>query len=148
MNDYNKAIALIIPLIVKNNAGAVAISLRNEGYETKASIIPAPELEAKMFQVFMADPDRFFTMMDKISWDYGETITNTPEIKGELMALMGMDDTPETKGQWWKKLLLSVQNEYQASLAECKSQMPVKINMWPFVAALAAIVVIVIILIN
>ncbi len=55
MNDYNLDIALIIPLIVKNNAGKTAIALREAGYEKK-NFIEASELEAKLFQLHTANP--------------------------------------------------------------------------------------------
>lgn len=102
--DQNKAIALIIPLIVKNNAGKVAIALRNAGYSK--DFIPAPDLEARMFQLYTANPDMFFEVMKDIPWNYGETETNKPEIKDELIKLVSSNPDYEfSKETWWQELV-------------------------------------------
>lgn len=102
--DQNKAIALIIPLIVKNNAGRVALALRNSGYSKK--FIPPEDLEARMFQLYTANPDMFFEVMKTIPWNYGETETNKPEIKDQLIKLV-VDNTgyEVSKDTWWPELI-------------------------------------------
>lgn len=102
--DQNKAIALIIPLIVKNNAGKVAIALKNSGYSKK--YIPQAELEAKLFQFYIANPDGFFAMMKTIPWNYGEIETNKPEIRDELIKLVAAGTENEvSKDTWWQELI-------------------------------------------
>lgn len=56
-SDYSKAISLLIPLIVKNNAGKVAIVLKQAGYAAK-NYIPAAELEAALFKLHSASITR------------------------------------------------------------------------------------------
>lgn len=107
---YNQAIAVIVPLIVQNNAGKTAMVLRQMGYE-KQSIIPAGELEAKLFQLYLADPNKFFVALGNIEWLNSETQTNKPEIKQTLIALTRMQETPATKGDWWKQLVLMLKEE-------------------------------------
>lgn len=102
--DQNKAVALIIPLIVKNNAGKVAIALRDSGYSK--SFIPGPELEARLFQLYTANPDKFFELMKTIPWNYGEKETNKPEIKDELIKLVTSNPNYEfSKETWWQELI-------------------------------------------
>lgn len=110
--DQNKAIALIIPLIVKNNAGKVALALRDAGYSK--DFIPVGELEAKMFQLYTANPDLFFEVMKDIPWNNGEQETNKPEIKDQLIQLVAANSANEvSKDNWWPELLdmLSRSNE-------------------------------------
>lgn len=103
--QYNKAITLLIRLIVLNNAGGVSRILKQEGYETK-NFIPPGELEAALLQLYMADSDKFFSLMKKIAWNYGDVETNKPEIRNELMKLSGSDpDSQEDKLVWWMKTL-------------------------------------------
>lgn len=103
--DKNKAIALIIPLIVKNNAGKVAIALRDAGYSK--SFIPGPELEARLFQLYTANPDMFFEVIKTIPWNYGEAETNKPEIKDELIKLVSEgSDIEISKDNWWQQLIV------------------------------------------
>jgi hypothetical protein len=106
----NKAISLTIPIIVQNNAAGVARVLRQLGYEKK-TIIPAAELEAKMFQLYLADPKKFFAALANIEWLQSETETNKPEIKNKLIAIVGLQETPDTKGDWWKKLVSMLKQE-------------------------------------
>lgn len=110
MNTYNRVIALIVPLIVQNNAGKTAMILRQFGYEKK-TIIPAHELEAKLFQLYLADPNKFFLVLENIEWLNSETQTNKPEIKNTLIRLTGINETPATKGDWWKKLVEMLKQE-------------------------------------
>ncbi len=105
--DQNKSVALIIPLIVTNNAGKVAIALRDAGYAKK--FIPPGELEAGLFQLYTANPDKFFEVMKTIPWNYGEKTTNKPEIKDELIKLVVSNsrnaDYEVDKETWWKELI-------------------------------------------
>lgn len=110
--DQNKAIALIIPLIVKNNAGKVALALRDAGYSK--DFIPVGDLEARMFQLYTANPDMFFEVMKDIPWNNGHAETNKPEIKDELIKLVAANSSSDiSKDNWWPELLsqLSRSNE-------------------------------------
>lgn len=103
-SETNKAIALIIPLIVKNNAGKVALALREAGYSK--DFIPAPDLEAKLFQLYNANPDLFFSTMKTIPWNQGENETNKPEVKDQLLAAVSQVTGKEiSKDTWWPELL-------------------------------------------
>lgn len=103
-SDQNKAIALIIPLIVKNNAGKVALALRDAGYSK--NYIPAPDLEARLFQLYTANPDMFFQVIKTIPWNYGEVETNRPEIREELIRLVSQNAGYEvSKENWWTELI-------------------------------------------
>lgn len=128
MNDYNKAIALIIPLIVKNNPGKVALALRDAGYSK--NFIPQGELEAKLFQIHTVDPNKFFVLMSNIPWNYGEVENNKPEIRDRLIELSGMKDSAETRGDWWKALLGLLQGQ---SNPPPSAPQPAK-SMWPLLA--------------
>lgn len=102
--EQNKAIALIIPLIVKNNAGKVALALRDAGYSK--DFIPGPDLEARLFQLYTANPDLFFSTMKTIPWNYGETETNKPEVRDQLVqAVSQITGTEVSKETWWPELL-------------------------------------------
>lgn len=102
--DQNKAIALIIPLIVKNNAGKVSRVLKDAGYSK--DFIPGPELEARLFQLYTANPDMFFDLMKTIPWNYGEIETNKPEIREELRKLVAESTGhPVSKETWWPELV-------------------------------------------
>lgn len=102
--DKNKAIALIIPLIVKNNAGKVAIAIRDAGYSK--DFIKDPELEAKLFQLYTANPDMFFEVMKNIPWNSGQIETNKPEIRDELIKLVSHHSDKEiSKDNWWHELI-------------------------------------------
>lgn len=102
--DQNKAIALIIPLIVKNNAGKVALALRDAGYSK--DFIPAPDLEARLFQLYTANPDLFFSTMKSVPWNYGEVETNKPEIRDQLIQVVSqITGTEVSKETWWPELL-------------------------------------------
>lgn len=103
-SDQNKAIALLIPLIVKNNAGKVALALRDAGYSK--DFIPAPDLEARLFQLYTANPDLFFSIMKTIPWNPGEIETNKPELKEQLLAVVSEVTGKEiSKDTWWPELL-------------------------------------------
>lgn len=109
MNDKNKSIALIVPTIVMNNAFGVARALKDAGYGK--SYIPEGELEAKLFQLYLANPDMFFQVMNTIPWLESETRTNRPEIKQPLVMLSRIQDTSATRGAWWKKLIQIIQEQ-------------------------------------
>lgn len=103
-SDKNKAIALIIPLIVKNNAGKVAIALKDAGYSK--DFIPETELEAKLFQLYTANPDMFFQVMKNIPWNSGQIETNKPEIRDELINLVtDLSKNEISKDNWWPELI-------------------------------------------
>ena len=104
-SEYNKAIALISHLIVLNNAGGIARALIAAGYERKTYIDDC-ELELKLLRTYLADKAKFFEVMNNIAWNYGEARTNKPEIKEQLIALTNLPDTAESKGDWWKHLLI------------------------------------------
>lgn len=109
--DYNKAIAYIIPLIVKNNAGRVAIAFKEAGYSK--NYIPSGELEARLFQLHNINPQKFYEVMNTIPWNYGEVETNKPEIRDRIIEFTGTKDSREAKGDWWKNLLASLFSQPQ-----------------------------------
>ncbi len=109
MSDTNKNIALIVPTIVMNNAFGTARALKDAGYSK--DFIPDGELEAKMFQLYLANPTKFFEVLSSIPWLESETKTNKPEIKQRLIALSGIKDTAENRGDWWKKLVTNIQTK-------------------------------------
>lgn len=105
LQDQNKAVTIIIHLIVLNNAGGVARALNKEGYESK-DYIRAPELEKALLQLYIADSARFFEIMKTISWNYGHIETNKPEIKDELIKLVVSNTEHEvSKDTWWQDLI-------------------------------------------
>lgn len=103
--ENNKAIALIAHLIVLNNAGGTARALTNAGYERK-TFIDDCELELILLRTYLADKKKFFEVMNTIPWHYGETRTNKSEIKEKLIALTNIMDSAESKGDWWKQILI------------------------------------------
>lgn len=105
MNENkNKIVSLIIPLIVKNNAGKVAIALRDAGYSK--NFIKDTELEAKLFQLYTANPDMFFEVMKNIPWNPGQIETNKPEIRNELIKQVDAYSHKEiSKDNWWPELI-------------------------------------------
>lgn len=107
MNDYNKAIACIIPLIIKNNAAAIAHEIRKAGYQTKKNIIPEAELEAKCFQLYITDPKKFFAVMQNVSWNNGHKETNTDEYKKIITII----NAPQGI-HWWNHLVNLAKEEY------------------------------------
>jgi len=104
-DNYNTAIICITHAIVLNNAFGAAQALRDAGYE-KVSYIEECELELRLLQVFLCDKKKYFRIMSSIKWNEGEKRTNTPEIKEKLLALTDIKDTPESKGDWWKHILI------------------------------------------
>lgn len=136
--DQNKAIALIIPLIVKNNAGKVAIALRNSGYSKK--FIPASELEARMFQFYTANPDKFFEVMKTIPWNYGEIETNKPEIRDELIKLVSDNTGYEvSKDTWWPELIALLSKSVPVQQNRNISMANYRMGMYGILLVLAAI---------
>lgn len=108
--DQSKAIVFIIPLIVKNNAGKVAIALKDAGYSK--DFIPDGELEARLFQLYISNPDNFFQLMRSIPWNLGQKDTNLPETKDELIKLVTANtDTQISKDNWWPELITLLQKE-------------------------------------
>lgn len=105
IKEYNKAITLLIHLIVLNNAGAVARALQQAGYPVK-NYIPAAELEAALLQLHMANRTKFFEVMNNVSWNYGDLATNTVEIQDELKKLAGVPaGTATAKMDIWGTLI-------------------------------------------
>lgn len=102
----DKSIVLIVPTIVMNNAFGTARALKDAGYSK--DYIPDGELEAKMFQLYLANPIKFFEVLNSIPWLESETKTNKPEIKQRLIALSGIKDTAENRGDWWKQLVNNI----------------------------------------
>lgn len=109
-NDYNKAVASVIKLIVANNAGKVAQGLRSAGYETK-DFVPASELETALFQLHSANPNKFYEVLSGIQWNYGNNNwTNEPKYRDEIMKLVGeQSGSAVAKGSWWEILLTLLQ---------------------------------------
>jgi len=133
--DKNKAVSLLIPLIVKNNAGKAAIALKDAGYSQ--GYIPAAELEARLFQLYTANPKRFFEVIKEIPWNYGETETNKPEIKEELIKLVSEgSDIEISKDNWWKELINMLSEDTQV---EQQSRVPAKNNGMVFLLIAAAV---------
>lgn len=72
-SDYNVAIMSVIKMIVDNNAGCVSRKLKEIGYEKSKNFIPNSELESVLFQLHSANPNRFFEVMKKCEWNFGNT---------------------------------------------------------------------------
>lgn len=101
-----KYVIPITSLIVRNNGGAAARALMEQGYEKK--YIQNEELEKALLQLYLADPDKYFDLLISIPWNYGHTETNKPEIRDTILESMNLTDTTETKGEWWKALVNEV----------------------------------------
>lgn len=141
--DYNKAVTLLIHLIVINNAGAVARALKQAGYDVK-SYIPAPELEMALLQLQMADTVKFFSLMQSIPWNYGDTETNKPEVRDELMKLVAAQSSIEiTKDNWWKILLAMVDSRIPAQSTCDRSINEKHFGIFKIAAIVAIIIVII-----
>lgn len=105
MNDYNKSIAILIHLIVMNNAFGVANALKKEGYDTK-NFIPAPELEAALLQLSIADKAKFFRVMKNIEWNPGHVSTNDAEVINNMVKFTQQHASPSvSKVNWWPALV-------------------------------------------
>ena len=70
-SDYNIAIMAVIKMIVDNNAGCVSRKLKEIGYEKSKNFVPASELEAALFQLHSANRVKFFEVMKKCEWNFG-----------------------------------------------------------------------------
>lgn len=105
IQDYNKTIAMLVHLIVMNNAFGVAKALKDEGYDTKR-FIPAPELEAALLQLNMVNRDKFLKVIQNIPWNPGHINTNQAAIINSMVALTkskvgaSVDNT-----NWWPSLI-------------------------------------------
>lgn len=108
--EHNKAIICITHAIVLNNAFGVAMALKKIDYPKK-NFIDDCELELTLLQIFLADRKKYFEVMNSIPWQPGEKRTNAPEIKDKLMALTNIPDTAESKGDWWKHILILLNYE-------------------------------------
>lgn len=105
IQDYNKSVALLIHLIVMNNAGMVARALRQAGYPVK-NYIPGPELETALLQLNIADRNKFFRVMKSISWNDGHTATNNPEMIKNVIQLTQMHaGSMVNNTNWWPSLI-------------------------------------------
>lgn len=107
LQEYNKAIILVIHYIVKNNAYGVAKALKDEKYDTK-NYIPAAELEMALLQLYIADKNRFFKVMKNITWNKGHVSTNQ-FAKDKLMQLTSIQSGASvTDDNWWQSLISSL----------------------------------------
>lgn len=105
IQDYNKSIALLIHLIVINNAGTVARVLRQAGYPVK-NYIPEAELETALLQLHIADRNKFFTVMKSIPWNDGHTATNDANMIKNVIQLTQMHAGPMVNNtNWWPSLI-------------------------------------------
>lgn len=105
IQDYNKTVALLIHLIVMNNAFGVAKALKDEGYDTR-KFIPAPELEAALLQFNMVDQDKFLKVLQNISWNPGHLNTNQAEIINNMVTLTKSKvGTSVDNTNWWPSLI-------------------------------------------
>lgn len=146
---YNQAISLIIPLIVKNNAGKAAIVLRKAGY-TASDYIPASELEAKLFQIHTADPELFYAIIKEIPWNYGDSATNTPEIKDRLIILTQEQIlTDVSKENWWQNLILLLEHQSQLLLKSDSLRISSSgTSIWKVLLLLLAIIIAILLIIR
>lgn len=111
--EYNKAILLIIHLIVRNNGIGVAQAIKNYGYDSK-NYIPAGDLETALLQLYIADQSKFFDVMKNISWNSGHQATNTKQISGQLKKLISLYGISIDNSNWWQTLILLLkQNQPQ-----------------------------------
>ncbi len=121
MTSNSKAIALIIPLIVKNNAGKVAIALKEICVEK--DFLPAGKMESNLFQLYIYNPDAFFDVMKSIPWNPGESETNKPEIKDKLIRLVTENTNNEiSKTNWWPELIELLSKEPHPEKEEVKME--------------------------
>lgn len=111
IREYNKAIILLIHLIVMNNAFKVANALKEVGYDTK-NFIPAPELEAALLQLYMADPNKFFQVMNNVTWNYGHVATNVPEGRDQVINLISQAGIETDKSNWWQNFIGLITKQY------------------------------------
>lgn len=105
LQDYNKSVALLIHLIVMNNAGMAARVLAQAGYPVK-NYIPEPELEAALLQLHIADKKRFFEVIKNISWNPGHIATNDENIINNMINLTQANaGTDANTSTWWPMLI-------------------------------------------
>lgn len=104
IQDYNKAIVLLIHVIVMNNAFGVARVLKNQGYDKK-DYIPSGDIETALLQLYILDRDRFFRALRSIEWNPGHIATNQQQISGQLMKLAAQSGIEVNNTNWWKILV-------------------------------------------
>lgn len=105
ISEYNKTAAMLIHLIVMNNAFGVAKALKDEGYDTR-KFIPAPELEAALLQLNMVDQDKFLRVLQNIPWNPGHGNTNQPEVINSMVKLAQSKVGPSVDNtNWWPSLI-------------------------------------------
>lgn len=105
LQDYNRTIAMLVHLIVMNNAYGVAKALKEEGYDTK-NFIPAPELEAALLQLHMVNRDKFFKVIKNINWNRGHVNTNNPEVIDNMIKLtQNISGSAVDQTNWWPSLI-------------------------------------------
>lgn len=146
MEEYNKAITLLIHLIVLNNTGGVARLIRQAGYDTK-SYIPKAEMEAALLQLYLASPEKFFKIMKQIPWNYGDMETNKPEIKDELIKLSGVNTDETDKSKWWTEILnlMSIHPSYLSQFPDNNKKY---FGVFGIILIAIAVIVIIIVVIN
>ena len=105
LEDYNRTVAILVHLIVMNNAYGVAKALKDQGYDTQ-KFIPAPELEAALLQLHMASRDKFFKVMQNIPWNPGHVNTNQKVVIDNMIKLT-QSKSGEMVDQttWWPSLV-------------------------------------------
>lgn len=105
ISDYNKTVAMLVHLIVMNNAFGVAKALKDEGYDTR-KFIPAPELEAALLQLNMVNQDKFLRVMQNIAWNPGHLNTNQTEIINNMVTLTKSKVGASVNNtNWWPSLI-------------------------------------------
>lgn len=105
IQEYNKTIAILVHLIVMNNAAGVVKALKEQGYNTQ-KYIPAPALEAALLQLHAANVDSFFKAMESIKWNPGHVSTNQTEVIRGLIKLTREKVGPSVDNtNWWPSLI-------------------------------------------
>lgn len=104
--DYNIAVASIIKIIVANNAGCVARTLRQAGYPTMDKI-PHSELEATLFTVHSVNKYLFYEIMKRCEWNMGNNNwTNDVTYRDQLMsAVQQHTGMAVDKNNWWNSAI-------------------------------------------
>lgn len=110
--QYNKSIALLISMIVANNAGGVKRALKEAGYNSTYDFVPPAELESVLFKIHGADRIKFFEILKKVDWNFGNNNwTNKPEYRDQIIKLVGQanGNTQLAKKDWWQSAIAFIQ---------------------------------------
>lgn len=102
--EKNKIIICTTHAIVLNNAFGVAKAIGEIMGNNK--YIPDSELELCLLQTYLVEPKKYFDILNSVSWNHGEK--RTSEVKSNLLALLHINETPETKGDWWKQYIKTI----------------------------------------